>query len=156
LQKLLFSMIAALTSVPAVAAGAEPERTATGVEIAGPVLMVTDLERSLRFYINGLGLQSSTRLTGNPGPGAIIVASGQAATPFLLIRQTAASPKRSPQVVHGNGLSRVMLVVPDSAAAAARLTSAGFAHEPVSARGIFFVEDPDGYRYEVMQRQSKN
>lgn len=156
MQKLLVSTLVALTSLPAVAAEAEPARAGPAIEIAGPVLMVTDLERSLRFYVEGLGLKASTRLSGNPGPGMIVVAPGQPATPFLLIRQRAADPKQSPPVVHGNGLSRVMLVVPDSATAAARLTAAGFPHEPVNARGIFFVKDPDGFSYEIMQRNSRH
>ena len=44
------------------------------VEIAGPVMMVTDLERSLKFYVEGLGLSLGTRLPGNPGPGATVTA----------------------------------------------------------------------------------
>lgn len=156
LKKLLLVALAFFASVPAVAATDEPAKAGSAIEIAGPVLMVTDLERSLKFYVEGLGLQVSTRLPGNPGPGVIVVAPGQSATPFLLIRQSAADPKQSPAVIHGNGLSRVMLVVPDSAAAAARLTAAGFTHEPINARGIFFVKDPDGFRYEIMQRDSRH
>lgn len=156
MRKLLLSMVVAFVSVPAIAAEGSPLNSSTSIQIAGPVLMVTDLERSLKFYVDGLGLQASTRLPGNPGPGVIVVAPGQSPTAFLLLRQSASDPKRSPPVVHGNALSRVMLVVPDAAAVAARLTAAGFAHEPVNARGIFFVEDPDGFRYEVMQRDSRH
>ena len=156
MHKLLLSAFAALTSVPAFAAEPQPAINSSSIEIAGPVLMVTDLERSLKFYVDGLGLQASTRLPGNPGPGVIVTAPGRSATPFLLIRQIAADAKQSSPVSHGNGLSRVMLVVPDSAAAAARLSAAGFAHEPLNARGIFFVKDPDGFRYEIMQRDSEH
>lgn len=156
MRKLLVSMLVALASAPAMSAEGEPAKAGAGIEIAGPVLMVTDLERSLKFYVDGLGLQASTRLPGNPGPGVIIVGHGQSQTPFLLIRQSAGDPKRSPPVVHGNGLSRVMLVVPDSAAVAARLTAAGFPHDPVNARGVFFVKDPDGFSYEIMQRDSRH
>ena len=156
MSKLLFPALVALMALPAFAAEPGGAMPGSAIEIAGPVLMVTDLDRSLKFYVDGLGLQASTRLPGNPGPGVIVVAPGQPSTPFLLIRQSAADPKQSPPVVHGNGLSRVMLVVPDSAAVAARLTAAGYSHEPVNSRGIFFVKDPDGFRYEVMQRNSRH
>jgi catechol 2,3-dioxygenase-like lactoylglutathione lyase family enzyme len=155
LRKLLFTLVG-LIAGPVTAAEREPQKAAAGIEIAGSVLMVTDLERSLKFYVDGLGLQASTRLPSNAGPGVIMASPGHPTTPFLLIGQSAADPKQSSPVVHGNGLSRVMLVVPYSAAAAARLTAAGFPHEPVNALRIFFVEDPDGFRYEIMQRDSRH
>lgn len=77
MRKLLLSMVVAFVSVPAIAAEGSPLNSSTSIQIAGPVLMVTDLERSLKFYVDGLGLQASTRLPGNPGPGVIVVAPGQ-------------------------------------------------------------------------------
>jgi catechol 2,3-dioxygenase-like lactoylglutathione lyase family enzyme len=53
----------------------------------------------------------------------------------------------------GNGLSRVMLSVADAAAVASRLKAAGYAPGAPNAAGIFFVKDPDGYSYEIMQRR---
>jgi hypothetical protein len=44
-----------------------------------------------------------------------------------------------------------MLSVPNAGAAAARLKAAGFEPTTLTARNIFFVKDPDGYSYEVMQ-----
>jgi catechol 2,3-dioxygenase-like lactoylglutathione lyase family enzyme len=142
-----------MQSAPA-SANPAPKSQQVEVEIAGPVLMVTDLERSLKFYVDGLGLRASTRLPGNPGPGAIVVAPGRGPTPFLLIRQSGADTKGAAPIVHGNALSRVMLTVPDTAATAVRLAAAGFPHAPLNARGIFFVKDPDGYSYEIMPRAS--
>lgn len=125
------------------------------VEIAGPVLMVTDLEQSLKFYVEGLGLEVGTRLPGKPGPGATITSNKQQSSPFVLLRQRSANTASNTQpLTLGNGLSRIMLVVQDPAATAARLKSAGFKPNALSARGIFFVDDPDGYRYEVMPRRS--
>lgn len=120
------------------------------LQISGPVLMVTDLERSLKFYIEGLGMTVASRLPGNPGAGAVVVGAGQRPPPFILLRQRTQEATVSPPIEIGNGLSRIMLNVPDSAAAAARLKAAGFDVAVPNARGIFFVTDPDGYRYEVM------
>lgn len=154
MNRLLITAFAALASASAISAEPAPRPGPTGVAIAGPVLMVTDLERSLKFYVDGLGLEASTRLPGNPGPGRIVVAPGGGPTPFLLIRQSAADPGQSAPIVHGNALSRIMLTVPDTATVAARLTAAGFPHASLNSRGIFFVKDPDGYSYEIMPKAS--
>ncbi|MCX7283597.1 MAG: VOC family protein [Novosphingobium sp.] len=152
LRKLIMLAVLALVNVPA---AAKPADTTSTIEIAGPVLMVTDLERSLKFYVGALGLQEMRRLPGKPGPGAIIVAPGHSPQPFMLLQQGAPLAEQSPAIDHGNALSRMMLVVADSTAVAERLTAMGFAHEPVNARGIFFVKDPDGYRLEIMQRETE-
>jgi lactoylglutathione lyase len=118
--------------------------------------MVTDLDRSLKFYQHGLGLVIGTRLPGNPGPGATVTARAGSPAPFLLLRQRAAEVTKSAPIQLGNGLSRVMLVVADSEPVAARLERAGYVHTPISDRKVFFVSDPDGYRLEIMQRNSRH
>lgn len=125
------------------------------VLIAGPVLMVSDLERSLKFYVDGLGMKVARRLPGNPGPGAVVT-SGEAATPFILLRQQSETAAASVRIDTGSGLSRIMLSVSDVEAVAARLDAAGYAHDPTGKTKIFFVKDPDGYRYEVMARSSRH
>jgi catechol 2,3-dioxygenase-like lactoylglutathione lyase family enzyme len=121
------------------------------VQISGPVFMVTDLERSLKFYTEGLGMIVASRLSGNPGPGAVVVGPERRPMPFILLRQRSREAVASPPIEIGKGLSRIMLNVPDAVAAAAKLKAAGFEVPPPNERGIFFVADPDGYRYEVMQ-----
>jgi catechol 2,3-dioxygenase-like lactoylglutathione lyase family enzyme len=141
---------AGLAGLP-IAAAAQAAPTEEVVQISGPVLMVTDLERSLKFYTEGLGMIVASRLSGNPGPGAVVVGPGHRPTPFILLRQRSREATGSPPIEIGKGLSRIMLNVPDAVAAAAKLKAAGFEVPPPNERGIFFVTDPDGYRYEVMQ-----
>lgn len=128
------------------------QTAATDVQIAGPVLMVADLERSVRFYTQGLGLVLGSRLGGSPGPGATLIAPGGAPSPFILLRQRAPTARTEGGIEVGNGLSRMMLSVRDAQAAAARLISAGYNPSAPNARNIFFITDPDGYRYELIQR----
>ena len=92
-------------------ARAQPVPAEEGLQISGPVLMVADLERSLKFYIQGLGMTVASRLSGNPGPGAVVVGPGQRPPPFILLRQRAPEAVASPSVDIGNGLSRIMLGV---------------------------------------------
>ena len=144
------ALLGAIT-LPLATASAQTPAPAAAPQIAGPVLMVTDLERSLKFYTDGLGLQVASRIPGKPGPGAVLTAPGTMGSPFILLRQRSAETSAMPPVVLGDGLSRIMIRVPDAAQAAARLTAAGFAVPDLAGKRIFFVTDPDGYRYEIMQ-----
>lgn len=148
---------AALTGLLGLSAAAVAQEAPAemALQIAGPVLMVTDLERSLKFYTEGLGMTVASWLPGNPGPGAVVVGPGKRPPPFILLRQREAQSKTTPPVVVGNGLSRIMLQVPDVAAAAAQLKTAGYDVPFRPGRHIFFVTDPDGYRYEVMQLSAR-
>ena len=136
---------------PAFAETAPAARSQAAPEIVAPVLLVSDLGRSLRFYTDGLGLKVFRRLPAGPGPGAVLVADGKAPPPHILIRQAAAAPGKAGSVELGKGLSRIMLAVADSSAVAERLRTAGYQPTPFNPEKIFFVTDPDGYRYEVMQ-----
>ena len=144
----------AMSSLAAPLASAEPAaNNPPELRIAGPVLIVSDLERALRFYTEGLGLVVASRLPGNPGPGATVVAPGSGRFPFVLLRQRQATPNSAQPIEIGAGLSRIMLSVPDAAAVEARLRSAGYEPNPTNGKNIFFVKDPDGYSYEIIQIQ---
>lgn len=131
---------------------AEPAVTSSPeISIAGPVLIVTDLERSLRFYTEGLGLEVASRLPGNPGPGATVVAPRSGRSPFVLLRQRQAAPNSAQPIEVGAGLSRIMLSVADAKSVEARLRLAGYAPSQPNNGRIFFVKDPDGYSYEIIQ-----
>jgi catechol 2,3-dioxygenase-like lactoylglutathione lyase family enzyme len=154
-MKRLLTLIFGVLPAGPLAAENTQSVSATAMEIAGPVLMVSDLDRSIKFYVEGLGLAAATRLPGSPGPGVVLAAPGRTPSPFILLRQRTSGSGQAEPVVHGNGLSRIMLVVPDSAALAARLAAAGYDHTPVNSRGIFFVKDPDGFNYEIIQQSSR-
>ena len=151
-RTLALAGILALSAISAKAVAADPaETTANALRIAGPVVMVNDLERSLRFYTQGLGMAVGTRLPGNPGPGVTVVAPGGAPAPFILLRQSGPSARSAPAIEVGNGLSRIMLTVANARTTEARLKTAGYSPSAPNSRGIFFVKDPDGYSYEVME-----
>lgn len=147
-------LIAALLGFAAIVPGSVAAQTPVpeaAPQIAGPVLIVTDLERSIRFYTEGLGLQVASRLPGKPGPGAVLTAPGTARTPFILLRQRSPEARSAPPLALGDGLSRIMIRVPDAAQAARRLKDAGYSVPDAAGKQIFFVSDPDGYRFEIMQ-----
>lgn len=147
----LVVVVAGLVTLSSPAPAANPAPASASMQIAGPVLMVADLERSIKFYTDGLGLTLASRLPGNPGPGAIVVGPGTQPPPFILLRQRERNASSTPPVDVGTGLSRIMLNVPDVGPVSTRLKAAGYDVPPLNGRHIFFVTDPDGYRYEVMQ-----
>lgn len=144
--------VIAFSAIPAKGMAADSAvARANAPHIAGPVLMVNDLNRSLRFYTQGLGMTVGRSLPGKPGPGVTVIAPGGEQFPFVLLRQWGAEARSAPRIEVGNGLSRIMLTVADARALAARLKAAGYAPSEPNSRNIFFVKDPDGYSYEVME-----
>lgn len=123
-----------LCAVPAIASAETTPvtRSEAGTDIVGPVLLVSDLDLSLRFYTEGLDLTVFRRLRPGPGPGAVLVARGRTPPPHILIRQAAATPAKAGSVEHGKGLSRIMLGVANSAAVAKRLRVAGYSPTPLN------------------------
>jgi lactoylglutathione lyase len=116
-------------------------------------IRVTDLERSLRFYQEGLGLKETGR--GRMSHGGEFVGLEDPETHFELELNVypADSPYATPYSA-GEGLDHLGVVVPDARALIERLRTMG-ARVVVEAwheRGrywIGFVEDPDGIWIEI-------
>jgi lactoylglutathione lyase len=116
-------------------------------------IRVTDLERSLRFYREGLGLRERGR--GTMGHGGTFVGLEDPTSHFQLElnHYPAGSAYAKPYVV-GEGLDHLGLDVADARGLIERLRSMGakVAVEPWLEAGrywIGFVEDPDGIWIEI-------
>lgn len=146
-----FLIALGLVAAPALAQSAPPSPVQSGALI-GPALHVADLNRALRFYVEGLGMTMSlqmgpaehreTILTfgGDPRSAGIILLSGKSA---------------APAVTHGSGYDRTVIRTPDLETTRARLIAAGFKADPIRdvAKGyrMMMATDADGYRYELVQ-----
>jgi catechol 2,3-dioxygenase-like lactoylglutathione lyase family enzyme len=122
-------------------------------------LLVSDVERSLRFYVDALGLEQVERPSTFDTPGAWLQVGAQQ---LHLIGETEPGRARAmtprydaAEIVIGYG-THLALDVEDLDAAIARAAAAGV-HPPgeVFARGdgvkrVFFT-DPDGHVIELMQ-----
>ena len=122
-----------------------------GVVYAG--IRVTDLERSLRFYVEGLGLVERGR--GTMSHGGMFVGLEDPLTHFELELNwyPPGSPYATPYAA-GEGLDHLGVEVPDARATIERLRASGarVAVEPWLEREkywIGFVEDPDGIWIEI-------
>lgn len=131
-------------AVPAAPAGA----------LIGPALHVGNVERSLKFYVDGLGMKVGMKMGAPQRRETILTFGGDPTNPgiILLSDETAAT---APTIAQSNGFDRVVLRMPDLAATAAKLRAAGFApgeiHDVAMGYRMMLATDPDGYRYELVQ-----
>jgi lactoylglutathione lyase len=121
-------------------------------------IRVTDLERSLRFYCEGLGLREQGR--GRMSHGGTFVGLEDPESHFELELNLYPddSPYATPYHV-GEGLDHLGVVVPDARETIERLRAMGarVAVEPWFEQGrywIGFVEDPDGIWVEIQDPPS--
>ena len=119
------------------------------------MIRVLDLDRSLRFYRDALGLETSSHLDF---PDFALVYLRNAQNDFEL--ELTLNKGRSEPYTHGTGYGHIAVCVADLEAEHARIKALGVAAndikdfrdgEQLIAR-FFFMQDPDGYKIEVLQR----
>jgi lactoylglutathione lyase len=115
----------------------------------------TNLDRSIRFYTQGLGMTVLTTRDAGPVTEVIFGFQDSHDRSGLMVFQKKDATDPSAPVDHGNSEMKVVLAVSDVAALAARLRAAGYAASDIKKSGpykILWAEDPDGYKYEIVQR----
>jgi catechol 2,3-dioxygenase-like lactoylglutathione lyase family enzyme len=147
----MFAAAAAL----GLAAGTAPAQTAPQVGFIGLGLNVADMERSMKFYVEGLGMKPLAR---NERTETVEQFLGYPATPYppmleLLARKNPGDTPPPP----ARTSFKIVLSVDDAVAINEQLKRAGFSPAPVrmnpaAGGGSFFVRDPDGYNVEIVQR----
>ena len=134
------------TSPQAAVAGRWPSVMSTGMRSS-------NLERSIRFYTEGLGMIVLTKLVSGPVTEVILGFQGKSDQPGLIVFQTKGADESLP-VDHGNADTKVVLGVADIVAVAAKLSSAGFPAGDIRQNGQYkslIAHDPDGYKYEIVE-----
>jgi lactoylglutathione lyase len=119
------------------------------------MIRVLDLERSLKFYADVLDLREAHRLDF---PDFALVYLRNPQNDFEV--ELTWNKDRAEPYTHGDGYGHIGVVVPDAAATQAALTSKGYQPAAVKEfkRGdellarFFFIQDPDGYKIEMLER----
>ena len=119
------------------------------------MLHVTDLERSVAFYVAHFGMQELRR-GGSPDEGRRNVFLGYDAEAVCTVLELTERQDR-PTLEHGNAFGHLAIGTADVAAAIEILRGEGvtIAAEPRTLPNglvIAFVTDPDGYEIELVQR----
>ena len=119
------------------------------------MIRVLELERSLKFYADVLNLHEAHRLDF---PDFALVYLRNAQNDFEV--ELTLNKDRTEPYTHGDGYGHIGVVVPDAAASQAALVAKGYAPAAVKEfkRGdellarFFFIQDPDGYKIEMLER----
>ena len=119
------------------------------------MIRVMDLPRSMQFYSTVLDMQETHRLDF---PEFTLVYLRNAESDFEI--ELTLNKNREEAYSHGTGYGHVAVVVPDVTAKRAQVEGLGYAPTAVKEfmRGdellarFFFVQDPDGYKIEVLER----
>jgi len=119
------------------------------------MIRVLDLERSLKFYADVLGLHEAHRLDF-PDFALVYLRNDEN---DLEIELTLNKGRVDPYT-HGTGYGHIGAVVADAAATHAALSELGYEPAPIKEfkRGdellarFFFIQDPDGYKIEMLER----
>ena len=122
------------------------------------MIRVLDEARSVAFYRTAFGLEVAARV---PFDGFTLVYLRNAHCPFE-VELTINAGQTEPYDL-GNGYGHLAVAVDDLAAEHARVTEAGLTptalrvleHDGRAFGRFFFLQDPDGYRIEVLQREGR-
>ncbi|MEZ5606517.1 MAG: VOC family protein [Burkholderiaceae bacterium] len=125
-------------------------------KIIHSMIRVLDLDRSLKFYADCFDLRPSHRLDF-PSFSLVYLRNEHSDTEIELTWNKG----RTEPYGHGDGYGHVAFCVPDVAAERARLQ--GLGHAPLEVKEFkaddgaliaryFFIQDPDGYKIEVLER----
>ena len=130
--------------------------SATEPRLLHTMVRVRDLDRSLKFYCDGLGMRVLSRFDSEQGRFSLR---------FLSFTDFASGPAielthnwdQAEDYTHGSGYGHIAIGVPDIHAACKRLAEAGGTvttppkHMVPGAPALAFVKDPDGYPIELIQ-----
>ncbi len=124
-------------------------------KIIHTMIRVLDLDKSMRFYADVLDLQEAHRLDF---PDFALVYLRNPKNDFEI--ELTLNKGRDEAYTHGTGYGHVGVVIEDAAATRAQLVAKGYEPTPVKEfkRGeellarFFFIQDPDGYKIEMLER----
>jgi lactoylglutathione lyase len=115
---------------------------------------VTDLEKTVSFYKEVLGLEETNRFTSGRGSQLVFFKAPQSEELIEICKYDASGP-----VVVGPDLTHLAFEVDNIEAFAAHAASKGYAlsdgpHRSSSGGFIAFIDAPEGYEIELIQKAS--
>ena len=119
------------------------------------MIRVLDLDRSLKFYADVLNLHEAHRLDF---PDFALVYLRNPQNDFEI--ELTWNKGRAEPYTHGDGYGHIGVIIPDAVATQAALAAKGY--QPAAVKEFkrddellarfFFIQDPDGYKIEMLER----
>lgn len=126
---------------------AGPPADVKPIRVSGLGLRVSDIERSMKFYTEVLGLKVDSKVAGKDGKVVeyLLGMTGDTkADTLIVLGQGEVAPD-------AKKFGRIVIVVPDGRKMAERIAAAGYKPAKI-VDGTNIVTDPDGYTIELYQR----
>jgi len=120
------------------------------------MIRVSDLDRSIAFYADAFGFAVADRYDFSDFTLVYLCDAESGFEVELTLNKGRTAPYS-----HGDGYGHLAVAVDDVAAEHARFTSLGlnpireFHRDGALMARFFFVQDPDGYKIEVLQRHGR-
>lgn len=126
------------------------------MKLAHACIRVMNLEKSLDFYKNAIGLQETRRFDYPEWKFTLVYLSDMERN--FEIEITYNYDQETPYII-GDGFSHFAVHTPDLPATHQRHTEQGYTVSEIKGLGdghaqYYFITDPDGYRTEVIQEHS--
>ena len=116
------------------------------IRMSGVGLVVSDLERSMKFYTEVLGYKVDSRVPAQgPAQEYLLGLTGNVREDNLVVL------RQGPVQPGATTFGRIVIVVPSGRKMAERVAAAGYAPARI-VDGTNIVKDPDGYTIELYQR----
>lgn len=150
--------VALSAALPAAAQEATPALPpAPALSLIGAVLAVTDPDKVVAFYRDGLGMTLAMTLDAGQHREYMMRFGTDFSAPGIILVHDR-TPGATTTLTHGNAFSRLVIRVKDLDALAARLDAAGYARGPIRGTSnnyrMMWVTDPQGYKLELVQSGS--
>jgi lactoylglutathione lyase len=139
------------------ATGAAPALDAKRSRLLHTMLRVFDLDRSIDFYVNRLGMKL-LRKTDRPDQRYSLVFVGYGGEDNATVLELTYNWDQKEPYNLGSAYGHIAIAVPDAKRACAALAAAGvkIARPAGPVKGgttmIAFLEDPDGYKIELIEQ----
>jgi catechol 2,3-dioxygenase len=157
-MKPLLTLSAALMAAPAMAQSAPTQAPPAVNAIVAPGYHVADMQKSLRFYRDILGMQVRMQYGPADRPDVVIgFGADQTAAGVMLLSDKAGPAPR--KIEHGFGYSRLAVRLADLSGVHRRLRAAGYVVSDIRVvHDVFLMAmatDPDGYQVELLGPRPK-
>lgn len=123
------------------------------MRVLHPAIWVSDIDRTLEFYVDGLGLTKTREFVGGDGARNVYVAGDDGVE-----IQFKYDPEAEGRAYQAGAYDHVAVAVEDTDAEVERLveeTGCAVRRGPLTSEGanarVAFIEDPDGYGVELVE-----